>query len=389
MGRRLFFDPSLSASGQLACASCHQPDHAFAPGNALPVQAGGPGMAAEGLRAVPSLRYLSDTPAFSIGPENPAETEAPPPPDRQVRGPLIAKSANTAPARVPQGGFFRDGRADTLQGQVLGPLLNPLEMANASTGQVVLKLQKNGYAGPMQQLFGPTVMNDPRLLLSEALFAIARYETEEPAFHPYDSKYDYYRAGRVSLSAAEARGLKLFDDPKKGNCAACHLDQKTPDGRPPAFTDYQFEALGVPRNMALKANADPAFFDLGICGPERKDVYAQQAQNCGLFKTPTLRNVATRRAFFHNGVLHTLDAVLHFYVERDILPERFYPLDASGKTMKFDDLPTQYRANIDVIDAPLERRPGDQPALGEAEIQDVIAFLHTLTDGYQPAPASR
>jgi cytochrome c peroxidase len=180
------------------------------------------------------------------------------------------------------------------------------------------------------------------------------------------------------------RGLKLFEDPQKGNCAACHLDRPTRDGRPPQFTAYQFEALGVPRNKDIPANADPKFFDLGICGPARKDSYAKQASNCGLFKTPTLRNVATRHAFFHNGMFHSLEDVLHFYAERDISPEKFYPREAGGKVEKFNDLPATYRKNIDTIDAPLDPHPGDRPALDDADIGDVIAFLKTLTDGYLP-----
>ena len=406
IGQRLFFDTSLSSSGKLACASCHNPQHAFAPDNALSVQMGGAALTVQGGRAVPSLGYMNDTPNFSVGPESPSEVDArlpagmsastvghgptvqavPQGPMARVQ-PASAKAASAtaaATALVPQGGFFWDGRADTLQGQALGPLLNPLEMDNASADVLVQKLQKIGYGDQMKQLFGPNVMTDKRLLVSEALFAIGRYEAEEPAFHPYDSKYDFYLAGKTQLSAAETRGLKLFEDSKKGNCSSCHLDRKTPDGLPPAFTDYQFEALGLPRNKDIAATANPAFFDLGICGPARNDVYSQQPQNCGLFKTPTLRNVATRRAFFHNGVFHNLEDVLHFYVERDIHPEKFYTLDPGGKIAKFNDLPEKYRANIDVIDAPLDRKPGDQPALSDAEIKDVIAFLNTLTDGYKP-----
>jgi cytochrome c peroxidase len=155
------------------------------------------------------------------------------------------------------------------------------------------------------------------------------------------------------------------------------------DGQPPDLTDFEFEGLGVPRNKAIPANADPRYYDLGICGPMRTDSYAHQGANCGLFKTPTLRNVATRHAFFHNGVYNNLEDVLHFYVGRDTNPEKFYPRAANGDVEKFNDVPWQYRQNIDVVDAPFDRHPGDRPALDDHEIDQVIAFLKTLTDGYQ------
>ena len=83
--------------------------------------------------------------------------------------------------------------------------------------------------------------------------------------------------------------------------------------------------------------------------------------------------------FFHNGVFRNLTQVLDFYVDRDIHPDRFYPRDAAGHVVKYDDIPPQYRANVDTVDAPFDRHPGDPPALTPAEIQDIIAFLDTLT----------
>ena len=148
------------------------------------------------------------------------------------------------------------------------------------------------------------------------------------------------------------------------------------------FTDYEYEALGVPRNPAIAADADPHYFDLGICGPMRDDVYARQAANCGLFKTPTLRNVATRHVFFHNGVYTSLKDVVRFYVLRETEPEKIYPRGPDGRVKIYNDLPPQYRKNVDRIDAPFDRKRGDKPALDDAEIADMVAFLETLTDGY-------
>jgi cytochrome c peroxidase len=177
------------------------------------------------------------------------------------------------------------------------------------------------------------------------------------------------------------QGYLAFNDPAKGNCAACHLDKPTKDGQPPLFTDFQYEALGVPRNAAIPATHDPSYYDLGICGPYRTDMY-DQTQYCGMFLTPSLRNTATRKFFFHNGAFHTLEDVLDWYVNRDLHPERFYSKDTSGNVGKYDDIPAQYRQNVDTTDAPFNRHPGDQAALNRREIQDVVAFLHTLNDGY-------
>lgn len=394
LGQKLFFEASLSASGQQSCASCHSPAHGFGPPNDVAMQPGGADMRSVGSRTAPNLAYLSDTPPFSIGPDDPNDNDNDGDRSRGARHPTLlasvhpvtAKIANKAggnEALVAQGGFFWDGRSNTLQQQALGPLLNPVEMANANPEEVAARLRKLPYIEQLKKLVDPHVLDDDRRLPSYAMFAISRYEMEDPAFHPYDSKYDTYLRGQVQLSAAEKRGLELFEDPKKGNCAACHPSQPAANGRLPLFTDYQYEALGVPRNSAIPANADPDAFDLGICGPARRDAYARQPQNCGLFKTPSLRNVARRHAFFHNGAFRTLDEVLRFYVERDIAPEKFYPRGKDGLVEKYNDLPPQYRGNIDVVDAPFDRKPGQTPALNEKEIQDVIAFLKTLNDGYR------
>lgn len=383
LGRALFYDPSLSGSGEMSCASCHSPANHYAPDNARAVQLGGPHLDRPGMRTVPTLTYKAWTPAFEIGPENPRREAN----EGGATGPLSAsdirqpKAVAAATNIVPEGGMFWDGRADTLEEQTLGPLLSPFEMANAGIHGLYETI-KAGYGTRLSTLFGASVLQDEKMTVAEVGFALARYQMEDPAFHSFSSKYDAYLRGKARLSPAEARGLKLFNDPKKGNCASCHLDKITADGRIPAFTDYEYEALGLPRNPRIPANGDPHFFDLGICGPLRDDIYSRQPGNCGLFKTPTLRNVATRHAFFHNGVFHSLEDVLHFYVERDIEPGRFYPEGPDGKIEKYNDLPARYRANVDTVDAPLDRKPGDRPALDDSEIDDVIAFLKTLTDGY-------
>jgi cytochrome c peroxidase len=389
LGKRLFHDAQLSGSGRMSCASCHNPAFAYGPVGSSPVAMGGPHGGTPGSRAVPSLRYLYLQPPFTIGPDVESGNDTPVPLSLQAqaaaayqRARKTARAPQAAAANfVPQGGLFWDGRADTLEQQINGPLYNPAEMDGGNVVQVARKLASGPYAADFKQLFGPGVFQSPRMAVDEAMFAIGRYEMEDRAFHPFTSKYDAWLQGRARFSRAQLAGYLLFNDPARGNCAACHLDQPTRSGRPPLFTDHQFEALGVPRNPAIPANRDPRYFDLGICGPYRTDMRTQ-TQYCGMFLTPTLRNVALRRVFFHNGVFHDLRRVLDFYVERDIHPGRIFPRGAAGLPNRYDDLPRQYRGNVDTVDAPLNRRPGDPPALSAAQIRDVIAFLDTLTDGY-------
>ena len=70
-------------------------------------------------------------------------------------------------------------------------------------------------------------------------------------------------------------------------------------------------------------------------------------------------------------------------MQRDTNFEKWYPAGIDGTLRKFDDLPPQYRANLNITEVPYNRQPGDAPALSDAEIDDVIAFLKTLSDGYR------
>jgi len=358
LGRQLFFDPGLSASGRLACSSCHDPSNAYAaPATAQVVMSGGPGMSRPGLRTVPSLRYLADMPRFS------RHSYVDRGRDREDLG--------------PAGGFMLDGRADNLREQVLLPLLDPAEMANSNPEEIATRLRIRSYDRELERLTGTRLAAAPDLVAAAAA-ALERFELEDPSFHPYNSRFDRYLQGESTLSADELEGMRLFISPVKGNCAACHTATTGPGSSPPIFTDFSYHALGVPRNPAIAANRQPRFFDLGLCGPRRSDMRAEH-QYCGYFKTPTLRNAAKRRFFFHNGRFTTLRDVLHFYVERDTNPERWYPT-AGGMLQRFNDLPARYRGNVNISDAPLNRDRGDPPALNDAEIEKVVAFLETLND---------
>ena len=363
LGRVLFSDPALSASGKLSCASCHDPAHAFGPANDLSVQLGGADLKQPGLRASPSLRYLQSVPQFT---EHYFDSE---------------EEGDPSVDNGPTGGLTWDGRADRGRDQARVPLLSPFEMANPDEASVVKVVAASAQAAVMRKVFGNSIFDDSAKAFAAIVEALEAFEQSPVDFYPYSSKYDAYLAGAVALTAQEARGLVLFNDPDKGNCAHCHRSARAADGTAPQFTDFGFNALGVPRNLEIAANKDPAYFDLGLCGPLRTD-FTDRAEYCGMFRTPTLRNVALRQSFFHNGVMHSLKEVLDFYVERDTDPGKFYYPSVDGAVTKFDDLPAKYRGNINV-EPPFDRHPGDAPALTEQDRVDIVVFLQTLTDGYK------
>ena len=81
--------------------------------------------------------------------------------------------------------------------------------------------------------------------------------------------------------------------------------------------------------------------------------------------------------------MHSLREAVAFYVERDRRPEKWFPRGPDGKVRKFDDLPARYLNNIN-MEPPFGGRPGDPARLTESDIDDIVAFLKTLTDGYRP-----
>lgn len=367
MGRAMFFEPSLSVSGKLSCASCHSPEHAYGPPNGLAVQLGGPDLKDAGTRAAPSLRYLQNAPAFSEH--------------------FHDDDGDDSVDAGPTGGRNWDGRARSAHEQALAPLLSPREMGNRDAAAVVARLRAGPLAAQFRQTYGDAIFAQPEQALRWALMSLEVFQESPADFYPYTSKYDAVLRKQAVLSPQEARGLALFNAENKGNCASCHISQVAPGGAFPQFTDYGLINIGVPRNGQLPANADPAFFDMGLCGPERTDL-TQHKEYCGAFKTPSLRNVARRKVFFHNGSFTSLEQVLRFYVQRDTAPQKWYPKDKHGKVRKYDDLPPGMAANVNG-EAPFGRQPGQAPALNEREIADVIAFLHTLTDSDQLLPARR
>jgi cytochrome c peroxidase len=342
----------------MSCATCHDPAFGFSPANPLPVQRGGPDLRRPGIRAVPSLMYGQFVPPFSqhfFEPEDEGDESV---------------------DQGPTGGRDWDGRVDRARDQAAMPLFDHNEMASPGPNAVVAAAARSAYAGDVRHLYGQDVFADSPRAFAALSQALEFYQETPATFSPFTSKYDAFLRRRASLTAQEARGLAVFNDPRTGNCAHCHKSAVTPDGQPPLFTDFGYVALGVPRNPAIPANDDPAWFDLGLCGPERHDLVAR-SDLCGMFKAPTLRNVALRKSFYHNGVFHSLREAVEFYATRDTDPRKWYPVGPGGAVRKFDDLPAKYAANVS-----MEKPFGGKRVLSDADVDDLVAFLGTLTDGY-------
>jgi cytochrome c peroxidase len=413
IGETAFVDQTLSGGKNMACSSCHSPQYAYGPPNSLSVQLGSDPTKA-GTRAVPSLRYKDATPPYADLASNPD-------------GVTLAAAG---------GGFMWDGRAATLADQAGLPLLNPLEMDAPSKASVVAAVQHGAYADLFRQVYGADVFNDTDAAFADLGTAIQAYETEDVSFHPYTSKFDLYVHNKVggTLTAAEERGLRIFNGRDIANCSACHYAGVNFNGNQGLMTDFTYQAIGAPRNDAsipgnpdpIPANTDATYFDMGLCGPLRTDhlpdAPGTRDPYCAKFKVPTLRNAATRSVFFHNGVFHSLNQVVHFYNTRDTNPEYWYPsTGGSGAALatpvwalqlsvvpgatvrKFNDIPLNEQGNVDeevplgtgttppdnvnattLGDGVLPRAPGSTPSMTEQQMADLICFLGTLSDGYQP-----
>jgi cytochrome c peroxidase len=356
LGRALFMDAALSEPRGTSCASCHDPERAFCGnhGSTIGVARGSrPGVYA--LRNTPTVMYADTVGYFHVDQEG----------------------DEGAPA--PKGGFFLDGRADSLAEQAKGPLLEPNEMNNRDAAAVVAKVAAAPYAAEFRAEWGSDVFAS----VDRAFDAIARsleaYE-RGAELHPFTSRYDDWLRGRIRMTASERRGLGLFMDPQRGNCFACHEARPWyPDPRASLFASGVYENLGVPRNPDLPRNADPAFHDLGLAGPRRALPFGDRSF-VGMFKATTLRNVAVKPAFMHNGRFARLEDVVAFYATRDTDPARWYP---GGE--RFDDLAPADRGSVDTSEAPLDRHPGERPRLDERDIADLVSFLRALTDRrYEP-----
>lgn len=277
LGEALFFDPILSADYTVSCASCHKPEFAFADSARFSRGVGGK----RGTRNTPSVMNMS--------------------------------------AREH---FFWDGRAATLEAQVVGPVENPVEM-NLPFAEAVSRLRNNlQYRGRFLRVYG--VLPDSAHLVR----AIAAYEgTLETDQTPNDRWLNDEANG---LTAAQIRGRDLFMS-NRTRCFDCHF---TPD-----FTADEFRNIGL--------------FDGRGLNDSGRFLISKKLEDIGKFKTPGLRNVAITAPYMHNGQFRTLREVIDYYDE----PGKFHP----------------HALNRDTI---LPKKIG----MSEQEKQDLEAFLHALTD---------
>lgn len=349
LGRQLFHDTSLSEPRGTSCASCHNPERAFGGNHGSTIGVAlGSRPSALGIRNTPSVMYGSFAPAFSLVPDEGGLT--------------------------PTGGQFLDGRVDSQAEQAKLPLLSAAEMNNPDAASVVAKVAAAGYAGDFKAAYGDDIFTRTDDAFNAIAHSLQDYQ-HTAEFHPFSSRFDEYLRGHDTFTSQERRGMALFFNPEKGNCVGCHAaDQGNSNPMASLFTDFTYDNLGVPRNAAIPANADPAFFDLGLGGPKRLLPNGDPGFN-GAFKVPTLRNVAVKEAFMHNGFFTHLDEVVAFYVSRDTNPGRWYPAGA-----KFNDLPPEFQANVNTSEVPYDRHPGEAPRLNTQEISDLTVFLQTLTD---------
>lgn len=332
LGKKLFFDKNLSTPVGQSCADCHAPETGFAnPNPDYPVSQGVHKDRFGNRNDLPAA-YAAFSPPFHYDPNE----------------------------ELYVGGQFWDGRAADLAEQAKGPFLNSLEMANPDEKTVVDKVRNSEYADLFWKVFGADAFDDPNKAYDMIADAIADYEKSSEV-NQFNSKYDLYLAGKADLTEQEQRGLELFEDEDKGNCAECHPSQPGDDGTPPLFTDFTYDNLGVPQNpenpfyyLPKELNPDGVYFiDLGLGGELNKP-----SEN-GKFKVPSLRNIAKTAPYLHNGIFKNLRQVVVFYNTRDIGPWA----------------PPEVRTNVN------REELGDL-GLTEQEVDDIVAFLQTLTDGY-------
>ncbi len=354
VAQALFAEKALSASGQQSCASCHTDDnaHADAAGTVLPL--GGLLMDQQGFRSSPSLMYLASNAAFRF-------------------------DANG----LPFGGFTWDGRANSRAEQAAGPLLDSTEMANADVAAVAQKVRALPYFNDFVSQFNVPASPTDQQIFDKLQTALQAYQALDTDYLLFNSKFDQVADGTATFTAAEQRGLAIFNNPNQGRCASCHTSSTGSGGERPNFTNFSYAALGLPRNPQIQKNADATFFDMGLCGPKRTDLSAR-ADLCGQFKVPTLRNIALTAPYFHNASISTLSEAVTFYATRDTQPERWYPT-VNGVVDKFNDLPVAYRGNV-VQRAPYGLQAGAPPLLSAQDVADLVSFLQTLTDDRNAAP---
>jgi len=380
LGKSIFFDESLSINGNQACAACHAPEAGWT-GPLEVINVGGsvyegsiPGRF--GNRKPPSAAYATGSPIFHL--------------DRS--GLFI-------------GGNFWDGRAtgeklgNPAADQAQGPFLNPAEQALPDAACVVYFVCNADYPVALTDVWGDeacdiawpgdvevacategvtvAVPDADRAKVDMAYnsigLSIAAYEGS-PEVNAFSSRFDRSRSGMAKMTVLERRGFALFNG--KGKCKLCH----PVSGRQPLFTDFSFDNLGIPKNPDNPVYvSDPDFVDIGLGGFLRNAGYDEEVYEpeLGKFKVPTLRNVDRRpypgfvKAFGHNGYFKSLEAIVHFYNTRDVLP---YCDDIGDPDEGVNCWPLpEYPQNINTEElGDLGLTPDEEAA--------IVAFLRTLND---------
>lgn len=376
LGELLFQDKNLSLNKNQACASCHSLRPAggksfatrLVPGFIDPdnVRKGtavstGSVIGTTGSLNAPSIAYAAFSPLFHFD-EN--------------EGLYI-------------GGQFWNGRASDLREQAQGPFLNPVEMAMPNKWAVVERIkQRTKYSKLFWQAYGVDLASIPdidakdtsqgktpdsvKTVFNLAAKAISEFE-KTAKFNKFTSKFDYVLAGKTTFTDLEATGLELFNG--KGNCAACHISEATVkdngDLIPPLFTDFTYDNIGLPRNVNIPNNPAP---DLGL--GNRSDIAQADPEGLeiGKHKVMSLRNIALTPPYGHNGVLATLEQVVHFYNTRDTLGIVSDNKDPNFGKSGWPEPEVAENVNHDEL--------GDLGLTTEEE-KAIIAFMKTLTDDYQ------
>jgi cytochrome c peroxidase len=374
LGKHLFFDNNLSDPPGQSCATCHNPAAGWT-GGSSEINAGeavyrGARQERSGSRKPPSAAYAAPSPVFHYD---------------QKEGNFV-------------GGNFWDGRAtgwllgNPAAEQAQGPFVNPVEQNMLDEKAVVQQVCSSAYASLFRQTYGEGICQNTIHAYNAIGQALASFESSGEV-NAFTSKYDHYLKNprKYPLTGQELRGLRLYEDRRKGNCAACHPNRPDSRGRPPLFTDFTYDNLGMPKNpgnpwykMPKEINPDGAgWVDTGLSGFLGTVArYARHAEdNLGKHKVPTLRNVDKRpypdfvKAFGHNGYFKDLKAIVHFYNVRDVLPQCGKQQNPKPGTNCWPE--PEVSENINTTEL-------GNLGLTEAEEMAIVAFLRTLSDGWSP-----
>lgn len=285
IGRSIFFDSGLSKPLGQSCYNCHLPHSAFAGDTAV---AEGAVIGRFGSRNVPTLMYAALIPPMEL-----AEIDD----DKGGDG------------HGWTGGLFHDGRARNQFEQVKQPFYSTDEMNLADEAALASRLRSAGYGPRMRRWIGDEAWQDDEQLSHYAYLAIVEF-LKEPMFRPFNARIDDFLAGDAdALSASERRGLEVFQG--AGKCVACH-QLKSTDWPQALLSDYSYDNVGVPS----RGERDP-----GLGG------HTGNPEELGMFRVPTLRNVALTAPYMHNGSIATLREVIEFHNKREHEPDRWGPSD--------------------------------------------------------------